>query len=134
MTDTYTQAIDGLIDTIIADYKNWCGRAGIKNTLDKGWRVSHGKVYSKIIEVRDGKDSSVWGFVVQTTEHKKFKQGDILMSASWKAPATNRARGNVFTGYSGATWTGAAACGSNAQKENDARAEVQPEIDALTSL
>ena len=134
MTDTYEQAIDGVLDAIVADYKRWCDGARISNSMDKSWRVKHSKVYSKIIEVRDGKDSSVWGFVVHTTEHKKFKQGDILMSASWKTPATNHARGNIFDGFSGVTWTGAAACGSTAQSENEARAKMQPELDALTSL
>ena len=134
MPDTYEQAIDGVLDAIIADYKQWCDGARISNSMDKSWRVKHSKVYSKIIEVRDGKDQSVWGFVVHTTEHKKFAQGDILMSASWKAPALNHARGNIFSGFSGVSWTGAAACGSNAQKENVARAEAQKDIDALTAI
>ena len=134
MTISYEQAIDGVLDAIVADYKQWCDGARISNSMDKSWRVKHSKVYSKIIEVRDGKDSSVHSFVVHTTEHKKFKQGDILMSASWKAPALNRARGNIFDGYSGISWTGAAACGGKAQIENDARAKMQPELDKLAEL
>jgi hypothetical protein len=38
----------------------------------------------------------------------KFKRGDILKAASWKAPAKNFSRGNVLTGtLNRITWTGA---------------------------
>tara|TARA_Y100000389_G_C17149429_1_gene358868 strand:- start:23 stop:367 length:345 start_codon:yes stop_codon:yes gene_type:complete len=37
---------------------------------------------------------------------KGFKEGDILMAKSWKAPATNFARGNIFEDYT-IRWTGA---------------------------
>ena len=35
---------------------------------------------------------------IMIDDDKKFKQGDILKSASWKAPARNFGRGNVLCG------------------------------------
>ena len=49
---------------------------------------------SKYIKIETG--SSVWGFIVNTHTDKKFKYGDVLKAASWKAPARNFARGNVI--------------------------------------
>jgi hypothetical protein len=41
-------------------------------------------------------------------DDNKFKKGDILMAASWKAPAKNFARGNIIEGnMSRIQWTGA---------------------------
>jgi len=62
-----------------------------------------GKVYIKII-----KDSSVHSFIVKE-DTKQFKKGDILKAASWKAPAKNFARGNVFSidSYKYVSWAGA---------------------------
>jgi hypothetical protein len=38
---------------------------------------------------------------------KKFKRGDILKSASWRAPARNFSRGNVLCGgYKHIQWAG----------------------------
>lgn len=46
--------------------------------------------------VSDGFGSrSAYAFIV-TKDTDKFKVGDILKAASWKAPAKNYARGNVF--------------------------------------
>jgi len=39
---------------------------------------------------------SVHCFIVNSKNDKDFKYGDILKSASWKAPARNFARGNVI--------------------------------------
>ena len=39
---------------------------------------------------------SVWGFIVNTKTDGKFKYGDLLKAAGWKAPARNFARGNVI--------------------------------------
>jgi hypothetical protein len=39
---------------------------------------------------------SVWGFIVNTKTDDKFKYGDLLKAAGWKAPARNFARGNVI--------------------------------------
>lgn len=59
----------------------------IKITFEKG------RNYARI--VRDGR--SAVGFVCLVDNPKKgFVVGDILKSASWNAPATNFARGNLF--------------------------------------
>ena len=59
-----------------------------------------GKKYVKIIS------QSAYGYQHSRHSHSyvvigdqgKFKHGDILKSASWKAPAKNFSRGNVLTG------------------------------------
>ena len=45
----------------------------------------------------DGNQRMVWGFINLT--HEKFREGDILKSAGWAAPALNVARGNIFDGF-----------------------------------
>ena len=66
-----------------------------------GWVVKKGKKYIKIMSSR-----SVWGFVVNVDNDKKFKKGDVLMAAGWAGPARNKARGNVLEGGFGIEWTG----------------------------
>jgi hypothetical protein len=44
---------------------------------------------------------------IMLADDKKFKFGDILKSASWRAPARNFARANVFLrDYSNIRWCG----------------------------
>ena len=66
-----------------------------------GWVVKKGKKYIKIAS-----KISVWGFVVNVDNDKKFKKGDVLMAAGWAGPARNKARGNVLEGGFGIEWTG----------------------------
>lgn len=60
-----------------------------------------GKKYIKVIS-----KGSVWGFIVNTDNDKKFKKGDILKAAGWNAPARNHARGNIIDGGYSVCWTG----------------------------
>ena len=65
------------------------------------FEVKYGRKYIKILSNR-----SATAFIVGTDEDKKFKKGDILMSASYAAPARNSARGNVLEGNYPINWTG----------------------------
>ena len=64
-------------------------------------RETYGSKYIKVIS-----NGSVSAFIVNTENDKKFRYGDILMAASWKAPARNAARGNVLDGSYDINWTG----------------------------
>ncbi len=69
--------------------------------FEDSFEIREGKKYIKLVR----KNGGVWGFIVATDDHKKFKKGDILKAAGFNAPATNAARGNIFEEYSVA-WTG----------------------------
>ena len=62
------------------------------------------KVGTKYIKISAG--GSVWGFVVNTDNDKKFRKGDILKAAGYNAPARNAARGNILDGGYTINWTG----------------------------
>ena len=102
------------------DYENWTlgSRALLSDdNIEKRIRengviefkagLSH-KCGSKYIKVTKnlGDQTSVHSFIVNTHDDKKFNYGDILKAASWKAPARNFSRGNIFGEYK-VKWTGA---------------------------
>ena len=106
-----------LIENIKTDYFNWttrCAGAKGRTTLsdtnkDMIARFNDKikfKVGNKYIKVFS-EGSSVWGFVVNTDNDKKFKKGDLLKAASYSAPARNFARGNILEGGYRSPWTGA---------------------------
>jgi hypothetical protein len=104
---TMDQALEDLKAEIISSYEGWqkTPRTEIQcRMLEEfilGLRVETGRKYLKVIS-----GSSVWGFVVNTDNDKKFRKGDILLAASWAAPARNKARGNVLDGdFSSVRWT-----------------------------
>ena len=104
--------IENLLENIKADYINWTTHNGTKeissysqgqiDAFDDNVEVKHGKKYIKIV---GGVSSGVWGFIVATDDHPKFKKGDILKAAGYNNPATNAARGNLFEDYT-IRWTG----------------------------
>ena len=104
--------IENLLENIKADYINWTTHNGTKeissysqgqiDAFDDNVEVKHGKKYIKIV---GGVSTGVWGFIVATDDHPKFKKGVILKAAGYNNPATNAARGNLFEDYT-IRWTG----------------------------
>ena len=91
-----------LKDAIIADYANFVKRFhDPENQVAKfadNVSFHHGRKY-----IRVETENSVWGFI--NLGNDKFQVGDLLKAAGRNAPATNKARGNIFETYSVA-WTG----------------------------
>lgn len=112
------QNLDKLLEAIVADFIRW---NNITDDMDErareyreksiaefrdGLSVETGeKKYVRVVTISGGQ-TSVWGFIVNTHADPKFKYGDILKAAGWKAPAKNKARGNVVDGdFSWVNWT-----------------------------
>ena len=103
--------LNTLLETIKQDYFNWTSRNGTKelsehnytmiDDFNNGLTFTVGSKYIKVIS-----KNSVWGFIVNTENDKKFQYGDILKAASWNSPARNAARGNVMEGGYTVQWTG----------------------------
>ena len=78
-----------------ATHKKW------EHTIGKTlFTYKEGQKYIKIISndlERDGFNTSVWGFINKSNPN--FNEGDILKAAGWRAPALNKARGNLYDGY-----------------------------------
>lgn len=102
--------LNAYLEAIKADYRKWsiCTDGSVsQSTLDAsvvrfeaGLEIVETQLYYKVV-----KDSGVHSFIVKE-DGPKFKRGDILKAASWRVPAKNQARGNLFTGYK-IHWTGA---------------------------
>ena len=74
-----------------------------KDQVDKWdnlWKVETGKKYIRVV-----RENGVFCFIVRE-DSGKFKKGDILKAAGYRAPARNSARGNVLTGNYYIQWTG----------------------------
>ena len=65
-----------------------------------GLKYEFGRKYIRVFD-----RGSAHSFIVMKDEGK-FKRGDILKCASWRSPATNFSRGNIFGEYT-IRWTGA---------------------------
>ena len=101
MSDLNT-ALIGYKDSIVANYVKWCSDAGISDIGQFGIEFEPGSKYVKVVKISAGGSRSVHSFVEKET-------GAIWKAASWKAPAKNFARGNVFdagTYLNRLEWTG----------------------------
>ena len=106
-------ALAALLAKAKADYAAWWGAkandAHVQKMIEEynaGIRIEEGNTYYKVI-IQSGSQNSVHSFVVKA-DTKKFRAGDVLKPASWKAPATNFARGNILEGnFDRIRWTGA---------------------------
>ena len=72
-------------------------------TFKETTRLVKGSTYIKVVT-----NNSAHSLIV-LEDTKGFKKGDILKAASWKAPAKNFIRGNVYTpsSYINVDWEGA---------------------------
>ena len=117
--ESVADAMTVYTDYIKAKYADWQNRCYpnpdelqqkisvdmIKQFTD-GISYKPGSKYIKVI--RNDGQTSVHSFIVNTSNDAKFKYGDILKAASWRAPARNFARGNIFAKeYGTISWTGA---------------------------
>jgi hypothetical protein len=81
-------ALIGLKDVIVADYAKFL--KDLDYSEDKfGVEFSPGKKYVRIDTISGGGSRSTFCFVEK-------ENGNIWRAASWKAPARNFVRGNVF--------------------------------------
>ena len=102
-------AIYRYFDHLVQDFRNWRARSGCTTEWDaeriqeysSALTTNRGRNYLKVVSER-----AVHSFIV-IKETKGFQIGDILKAASWAAPATNFARGNIFKGdyKDRVTWT-----------------------------
>lgn len=104
------QEINKLIEAIVDDYRRWNTASFEANGYDMDRCEDNITKFRDEIIVKEGSkyiridtENSVWGFINKGND--KFKVGDILKAAGYRAPALNRARGNIFESYSVA-WTG----------------------------
>ena len=95
------------LDRILQDYDRFNNRKDnpivqeMYERFHNNLKIEIGSKYIKVVA-----NGSVHSFIV-IKDTPKFKAGDVLMAKSWKAPATNFARGNIFTrNYPTLSWTG----------------------------
>lgn len=103
--------ITELMENIKTDYLNWTSRNGQKELTDINKDMiaefndkltfTTGQKYIKVLS-----SNSVWGFIVNIDNDKKFAKGDILKAAGYNAPARNKPRGNILDGGYRIQWTG----------------------------
>jgi hypothetical protein len=94
---------------IVDNYYSWRGnRAVYKDAPEMPFNVSFepGSKYIRVVTDSHGHRSS--HSFIATANAGKWPEGTILKCASWKAPAQNFARGNIFDEtHPRVTWTGA---------------------------
>ena len=103
VTDKSTSLLEGvgkMIDAMVVDYSKGNTNERMFNEYKDGFKSIVGQ---KFIKITNG--NGVKAFIVKQDDGK-FKMGDILKPASWRAPAKNSARGNVLEGGYAIQWTG----------------------------
>jgi hypothetical protein len=107
------QALNQYLEAIKADYRKWnktevlsdfqrleTVEGRMTDEFEKNLHVVETQLYYRVHS-----KTSVHSFIVKE-DGPKFKRGDILKAASWRTPAKNQARGNIFGEYK-TLWTGA---------------------------
>ena len=107
MSNVYKDLDIGLQEYVAhlqADYDSKGGKQFIEFHYEMGRKYVH-VIMKHIGQFSIGQRSSHSWILIN--DDKQFKQGDILKSASWKAPARNFSRGNVLCGgFKHIKWAG----------------------------
>jgi hypothetical protein len=110
---TIEEGFQNLKDAAITDYNQFIrdNEQMQKEFAENIVLEQGGAKYYKIVVGKPNAGRSVFGFIVKEDMftpggQPKFQKGDLLKPASWKAPAKNRARGNVLKGKYPINWTG----------------------------
>lgn len=117
MQNKLEMALAAYADFLKADYNKWSNKSTLR-TLNRQLVVEFdiGNKFIKVIVghsndgMPDNNRSSHSFIVLNGYQGKKnlFKHGDILKSASWRAPAKNFSRGNILDKeYGTIAWCGA---------------------------
>ena len=99
-SETLLAGIGKMIDAMVLDYGRKNNNEKMFNEYKDGFKSIVGQKFVKVIN-----NNSVKAFIVKADDGK-FKMGDILKPASWRAPAKNSPRGNVLSGNYTIQWTG----------------------------
>jgi len=115
MYENLNDAVVAVKEAMINDFREWNNRSAEKreSTLGQEWYDNRIAEYADDFKIEEGRNyiklsanGSVKGFIVKKPT-KGFVVGDLLMAKSWKAPATNFARGNALMGeFDRVRWTG----------------------------
>ena len=104
---TLNEGIMNMTNAMTEDYGRNFGSSDNKEVKEKMWKEYASafsiKTGQKFIKVVNG--GGVKAFIVMK-DFGRFKKGDILKAAGWRAPALNQARGNVLDGNYAIQWTG----------------------------
>ena len=110
VTDKSTTLLEGvgkMIDAMVLDYSKFSYHSKddtVRNKMFNEYKDGFKSIVGqKFIKITNG--NGVKAFIVKQDDGK-FKMGDILKPASWRAPAKNSARGNVLEGGYAIQWTG----------------------------
>ena len=99
-SETLLAGIGKMIDAMVLDYSKGNNNERMFNEYKDGFKTIVGQKFIKVTN-----NGSVKAFIVKQDDGR-FKMGDILKPASWRAPAKNSARGNVLEAGYAIQWTG----------------------------